>query len=132
MVVLANGAGYPMNHLAYYALAELLGRDPEALPFIRRMRQLKALSGVYQTYRGTMTARIKPAGDLLHYTEVGSYDDARVITLLPDHPDEPENMRFHVLAGGVRTPVTFSRSENDTEMIYGRYLFRKVGELLNG
>ncbi|MBN2472525.1 MAG: serine hydrolase, partial [Anaerolineae bacterium] len=65
IVVLANGAGYPMSHFAYYGLAELLGQDPEALPFVRRARRLAALSGVYRTYHGTMQARIRPAGDLL-------------------------------------------------------------------
>ena len=128
-VVLANGTGYPMNHLAYYGLAELLGHDPEALPFVRRARRLAALGGVYRAYGGTMLARVRPAGDLLQFNEIGSYDDRRAVTLLPDAPGNPDNMAFHVLAAGVQTPVTFTdRADGGVDMLYGRCLYRKVGE----
>ncbi len=130
IVVLANGAGYPMNHFAYYGLAELLGHDPEALPFVRRARRLAALSGVYRTYHGTMQARIRPAGDLLQFNNMNTYDDALTATLLPDEPNNPENTAFHVLAAGTQTPVMFTlKADGGVEMVYGRYLFRKVGEL---
>jgi CubicO group peptidase (beta-lactamase class C family) len=130
IVLLTNGAGYPTSQFAFYGLAELLGHDPEALPFVRRARRLAALGGVYRTYRGTMTFRVRPVGDLLQITEVGSYDDERTITVLPDAPGDPDNRVFHVLASGVKTPVLFSMKENGAvEMVYGRYLFRRVGEL---
>lgn len=128
--VLANGAGYPMNQFAYYALAELLGRDPEALPFVRRARQRAALGGIYRSYHGTMKARVRPAGDLLLFNDVDTYDDALTVTLLPDDPRDPDNTAFHILAGGVETPVTFTpRADGGMAMVYGRYLYRKVGEL---
>jgi CubicO group peptidase (beta-lactamase class C family) len=128
IVVLANGAGYPMNQLAFYGLAEALGRDPEGLPFVRRARQMDALGGIYRTYHDTMTFRVTPAGDLLHVNEVGSWYDERTIPLLPESVGAQES-RFYVQASGVKMPVVFTDRDGTLEMLYGRYLFRKVGEL---
>lgn len=129
IMVLANGLGYPMNNFALYGLAELLGEDPEALPFVRPMRRLEALTGTYETYKATMRVQIRRAGDFLIYEKAGKLSQARV-TLIPDEIGDDVSTFYVQDGGGVQMPVEFRRKpEGPTEMIFGRYLFRRTGKL---
>lgn len=126
VIVLANGSGYPVPQMALYALALLLEHDPDDLYFIRHEQQMAHLTGTYRTYQGTMEAVIQAEGDILRMTEPHAYH-GRATTLLPERLDENGGL-FVIRAAGVKTPVEFSVRGEQVEMLFERYLFRKVGE----
>ena len=128
VIVAANGSGYAMSKFAQYALAEALGEDPEALPFVRRERQIAALEGVYETYKGTTRYEVRAEGtSFLSLTErgriktnvshavLGSLSDTESVFILRDGPSS--------------LPITFRRDGDRVDLIHERYLFRKVGKL---
>ncbi len=133
VALLANGSGYPMAQFGQYALALLLRRDPEELPFVVRERRLKELEGLYETYKGTMQAQVRRQGDFL-LIEVRDKYTEQVVTLVPEALDE-DIRTFYTLSAGQRLPVEFHIRGRDSlrvELIYERYLLRKVGQLPAG
>ena len=127
VALLANGSGYPMVQFGQYALALLLERDPEELPTIAQERRLKELEGLYETYKGTMQAQVRRQGDFLRIEIRDKYTE-QFVPLVPEELDE-DVRRFYTLAGGQRLPVEFRVRDGRVELIYERYLLRKVGEL---
>jgi CubicO group peptidase (beta-lactamase class C family) len=130
VALLANGSGYPMAQLGQYALALLLGRDPEKLPFVARERRLKELEGLYETYKGTMQARVRRQGDFLLIEIRDKYTEL-VVPLVPEALDE-DVRTFYTLSAGQRLPVEFRVCDGQVELIYERYLLRRVGKLPTG
>ncbi len=132
IVVLGNGTGYPMSQFALYGLAELLGHDPDALPFVQLEKWQKKLSGVYETYRGTMQARVSPAGGFM-MLEISDRHNTTTVPLVPYELEAVQPTAFYTLANGLQYPTDFRVSGEGAaeriEMVYGRYLFRRVGKL---
>lgn len=132
VALLANGAGYPLNQIGMFALATLLGEDPWAIPALRAERLLDALSGVYETYRGTMRATVTRRGDFVA-VEMQESPQAQAVLLIPDGLDpaglDPEHPRFVTLAGARSLPVEFTRRDGEVDMIYERYRMRRVGKV---
>jgi hypothetical protein len=128
IVLLANGSGYPLSHLADYGLTVLLGGNPERLPFLRIERALEELEGVYETFRATMQITIRKDGDYLQYESKNRHHELR-LTLVPEKFDDTGG-RFFVLGGGTRTPVEFIKRDNEVELLYERYKLRRLGPLL--
>jgi CubicO group peptidase (beta-lactamase class C family) len=127
VVLLANGSGYPLAQIGQYTLCLLLGQDTAELPFIALDRELAALTGVYETYKGTMRVQVKKAGSLLMLENKDKYNDTTA-------PLIAENLagahkRFYTLNVGVKVPVEFTVSEKGIELIHERYLLRRVGKL---
>lgn len=127
VAVLANGSGYPLAQLAQVAMALLLERDPDALPFMRVEAALTPLTGRYETFKGSMQADIERRGDFLQLTVVDGAQPQQVL-LVPEQLDETEP-RFFTLAGGKRLPVVFRRSQAGVELVYERYKLRRSGPL---
>lgn len=127
VAVLANGSGYPPAQVAACALALLLGEDPERLPFVRVERVLAGLTGTYETYKGTMRAAVRRQGDLL-VLEIEGVGGPQPVTLVPLRLDG-EPLRFYALAGGRRLVVEFRRRQGGVDLVYERYLLRRVGAL---
>jgi CubicO group peptidase (beta-lactamase class C family) len=129
VVVAANGSGYPLQHVAACALAVAMGRDPWDVPALRLDRCLGALTGVYETYRGTFRAVVRRAGDFLAL-EVRLGEVEQIIPLVPESPSamDVDTPRFFTLTGGHRLPVEFSVRGPDVELVYERYKFRRVGK----
>ncbi|MDR7482347.1 MAG: serine hydrolase [Armatimonadota bacterium] len=127
VVVLANGTGYPMNQMALYALAVLLDEDPLRLPFLRVETVLRSLEGIYETYRGTLRATVRRAGDCL-CLEMGDRLNDLTVVLVPRDLD-PRCPRFVALAGGYQLEATCRVDGDDVEVVYERYKFRRVGRL---
>lgn len=123
-VLLANGSGYPLSYMGMYALALLLGRDPEELPFVAYERLLGRLEGRYSTYRETMLADVARRGDLL-YLEYGGKYTRRSIPLVLDKV-EGDTAIFYTIISGRRLPVEFRIKKHGTELIYERYKFVKI------
>jgi CubicO group peptidase (beta-lactamase class C family) len=127
IMLLANGSGYPLGHLAEYGLALALGEDPGQLPFRRVELALEKLEGVYETYRGTVRVNIRKAGDYLVYESKDRHQEQST-PLVPAELDE-NGGRFFVLQGGSRTPVEFRCTDDGVELLYERYKLRRIGAL---
>ena len=125
--LLANGNGYPLAHLGMYGLSLSMDRDPENCPFIYREMALKELEGVYETYRGTMTAKVKKAGDMMEVRIEDKYTENTAI-LIPDDIGD-EKRRFYYLDGCNKIPVDFDLNEDRVDLIFERYRLKKVGKL---
>ncbi len=124
IVLLANGSGYPLSQLGMYGLSLLLGENPDVLPFVRNERALAELAGTYETYRGTMRVEVVWKGDFL-FLEIRDRYTETVVPLIPEELG-PEVARFLTLQRGRRLPVEFRRKGGTWELIYERYLLRKV------
>lgn len=127
VAVLTNGSGYATGQFAMYGLAALLGQDPEALPFVKRERQLLELEGVYQTYKNTMSLEVRRAGDLLTLTEKDKFGSNSTI-VLPDTLEQNKRS-FYVLNNGSKVYADFYVDEKGIQLVYERYLLRKTGSL---
>lgn len=127
VMVLANGSGYGLSRIADFALALMVGEDPWQLPALRTEQILESLTGVYETYRGTMRMTLKRQGDLLSL----QYKDKHAESTTPLIPLslDPDHSRFAMLDGGQRSVVEFIRREGGAEMILERYKYRRTGSL---
>ncbi len=126
VIALANGSGYPLQYIAYFALAALLKEDPWKLPALHTERVLEDLTGTYETYRGTYQALVTRNGDFLNLTIRNKYTE-QISPLVPQALD-PDHPRFFTLAGGRKLTVEFTRVDGEAELIYERYKLRRVGK----
>ncbi len=126
VVMLANGSGYPLSQLGQHALALLLDEDPEQFRFAVLERELGALAGTYETYKGTMRAVVKRAGSLLMLEIKDKHNDLVVPLLVEDLTGERKV--FYALNAGVKVPVLFVVGQSGVELIYERYLLRKTSK----
>jgi CubicO group peptidase (beta-lactamase class C family) len=127
IALLANGEGYPMNQFGMYGLAILLGEDPEKLHFVWKERALTQLEGVYETYKGTMTATVKKKGDFLMIEFSDKYTDV-IAPLVPEELGK-SSRSFFTLQNGNRLPVEFRVRKDRIDVLYERYYMKKTGEL---
>lgn len=127
VVVLANSSGYAPSAMGQYALATLLGEDPETLPFVRSDRLMSELTGNYETYMGTTKVQVRKAGDFLTAVSPGKFGSSTT-------PFIPVNLEgnkrtFYTLAGGNKIFAEFILEEDKTTLVYERYAYRKTGDL---
>ena len=127
IALLANGSGYPLSQLGMYGLALMLGRNPEELPFIKMEKQLEALTGRYETYKGTMDAQVVKKGSFLCIVIKDKYME-EVIPLFPENL-EGSVKTFYTLQGGGKLKVEFMVNGKDVDLIYERYRLKRVGSL---
>ena len=127
VVVLANGSGYALQHIAVFALASMLGEDPWRIPGLRVERALQQLEGRYETYRGTYGATVTRAGDFL-MLKIENKLLSQTVPLVPLELD-PARPRFFTLTLGRRLTVDFHVSPAGIEVIYERYRMRRVGNV---
>ncbi|MBX6350753.1 MAG: serine hydrolase [Clostridia bacterium] len=126
-VVLANGSGYPLSNLCHMLLALRLGEDPFTLPALGRERALLAWEGEYETYRGTMRARVRSTGDTLTVALV--HDKEEPAQPLMPLEVTPERARFAAPSLGRRLWVDFEEAGGRRQFVLERYLFRRTGPL---
>ena len=120
VVVLANSSGYPLSSIGVYALALMLGRDPESeLPFIRKERIFKKLEGTYEGYRGTVKFSVKSAGDFLILQPKGRFMNP-IIPLIVEKV-ENHHVICYTLSRGSKIDVEFHIKDGAVELIYERY-----------
>ncbi|MEM6431632.1 MAG: serine hydrolase, partial [Deinococcota bacterium] len=124
VALLTNGSGYPTGQFAKVALASLLNKDWQKLPFMRVESRLTSLTGHYETYKGTMTAQVQPHADFLKLILPGGEQPQEVI-LVPERLGQ-ETANFFTLAGGQRVPVSFHKRNGTMELIFERYKFKRV------
>ena len=125
VAVLANASGYPLSMIGIYALALMLGKDPEELEIVKRDRILDKLAGKYETYMGTFKATVNRSGDFLFLDTRGKYT-GYVIPLVPEELSE-EKATFFTVSAGRKVRAEFRiRDGSRVELIFERYKFRKV------
>lgn len=127
IALLANGSGYPLSQLGMYGLALMLGRNPEELPFIKMEKQLEALTGRYETYKGTMDAQVVKKGSFLCIVIKDKYME-EIIPLFPENL-EGNVKTFYTLQGSGKLKVEFIVDGKDVDLIYERYRLKRVGSL---
>jgi CubicO group peptidase (beta-lactamase class C family) len=127
VVVLANGTGYALAHVAAFALAAMLGEDPWQLPGLRLERTLQQLEGRYETYQGAYGGTVTRAGDFL-LLKFENKLLSQTVPLVPLDLD-PARPRFFTLALGRRLLVDFHVGPGGIEVIYERYRMRRVGNI---
>lgn len=125
VALLSNGSGYPMSQVAKVALAVLLGKDPNQLPFVQVESSLSKLTGSYETYKSTMKATVSQQADFLKLV-IHDLAQPQEIILAPDHLGTQE-ATFFTLAAGRKLPVTFRFLDDEVELIYERYKLRRTG-----
>ncbi len=125
VALLTNGSGYPTGYFAKVALAMLLEKDVNTLPFLRVEKDLSSLTGTFESYKGTMTATVSKSADFLKFM---IHDQAapQEVILVPEQLGQ-EEQSFFTLAGGRRLPVSFYKRDGMVELIFERYKFKRVG-----
>jgi CubicO group peptidase (beta-lactamase class C family) len=127
IAVLANGSGYPLSQIGLYGLALMIGEDPENLPFMKYERTYDLLTGLYETYKGTMDVQVVSKGGILQLEIKDKYTDM-IIQLIPEDI-EGRVKRFYAIQSGGKLPVEFTVEENKVELVYERYRLKKVSKL---
>ncbi|MDW8040274.1 MAG: serine hydrolase [Nitrososphaerota archaeon] len=127
VAILANGSGYLLSQMGLYTLAMLIGKNPEELPFIKVENTYELLTGMYETYKGTMEAKVVAKGGILQIEICDKYTDM-VIPLIPENL-EGNVKKFYALQSGGKLPVEFKVENNNVELIYERYRLKKVSSL---
>jgi CubicO group peptidase (beta-lactamase class C family) len=127
VVVLANGSGAAPSQLGQFGLALVLGKDPETLPFVKTEKSLVDLTGMYETFRGTLKAQVRKAGDFLMFMMIDKLH-TETIPLLP-LKEEKNRKVFYTFTGGNKLEVEFLLEGDRTTIVYERYAFRKIGKL---
>ncbi len=127
VVILANGSGYPLSYIGEYALALMLGRDPKELSIIKYEEILDELTGIYETYRGTMRVTVTKRGSLLQIERRDRYTEF-TLPLIPADIDG-ETKVFHAISMDMKVPAEFIMENGDLFLIYERYKLKKVGKI---
>ena len=127
ITLLANGAGYQLSQIGQYGLALMLGEGPEELPFIKMEQSLEALTGRYETYKGTMKAQVVERNGLL-FIEIRDKHRDMVIPLIPEDLEGDVKI-FHALQAGGKLPIEFIVDGERTDLIYERYRLKRSGRL---
>lgn len=127
IALLANGSGYPLSQIGLYGLALMLGENPEDLPFIKVERTFDKLTGIYETYKGTMRAQITARGGILLIEIKDRYVDT-IVPLLPDAL-EGDSKSFYAIQPAAKLPVEFLVKGDKVDLIYERYRLKKVSDL---
>ena len=127
VIALANATGYPLSYIADYALAVLMGNDPEQLPVIRFERSLAEVEGVYETYKGTMKCKVMRRGSLLSLEIGDRYREVSVPLIPIDWLGDVKH--FEALVGDMKQTMEVYSDGGKQYLIYERYKMKKVGKI---
>ncbi len=129
VMLLANGSGYSLSNLAQYALAVLMGEDPDELAFRRSEVLLKEFEGIYEAYQGNYRGKLRRLGDLLQF-ETSSRFFSQKVPLIPQRISPGGTSEFFTIRGGQRLPVHLHKREDGAhELIFERYKMKKTSQL---
>lgn len=109
-----NTAGVRIGVLGQSLLAILAGESPEeSVPYLALRGKLQAVTGTYESPRGTMTVEVEPAGSN-SYIEVSAGDWE--FPAFPESAAIDEYEFFSVWAGGWRGAVEFHQTGEGMEL----------------
>jgi CubicO group peptidase (beta-lactamase class C family) len=125
VAVLGNPSKYSASNIGMFALAQLLGVDPETLPYVKQDRILEKLQGEYETYKGTMKINVKKKGDFLIAEMKDKYTE-EATPLIPQKLEE-DHATFYTFSEGTKLTTEFSVRNGKVEWIFERYKALKKG-----
>ena len=128
ITVLSNTSTMPLMIIGMYGLALMLNKDPNKLPFIKIENILKKIEGVYETYSGTIRVLIEKKGDFLYFIRRIKYFE-KVMPLIPEEI-EIDYVRCYTLSYGRKIYAEFYIKDNIIELIFERYKFVKVSNII--
>lgn len=122
VAILANASGYSLSLTGGYALAMLLGKNPEKeLSYVLTERIYEKLVGTYRNYKETVRIHVKKSGDMLFI------EDSRgssPVPLIPEKISEDYALfKIHTIASKI--PVEFYIKNSRIIMVYDRYELMK-------
>jgi len=123
VVILANG-GYFLEDMGEYAMALLLGREPEELPYMRRTAALDRLTGAYRTFKDTSSYEVTRSSGILQLEMTWGRRTYTVPLIPVDLEGEPKLFRMYGVEA--TTPVEFLQRDGAIYMVYDRTMARKA------
>lgn len=105
----------------------MLDENPEKLPFIKVERAFDLLTGLYETYKGTMKAQVVSKSGILQLEIKDKYTDM-IISPIPEGV-EGEVKTFYTVQAGGKLPVEFIVKGDKVDLIYERYRLKRVGSI---
>ena len=125
VVIMASG-GYFLEDIGEMAIAQLLGVNPDDVPFFKRIEQLESLTGTYTTFRNTSEYEVKRNRGILNL-ETRFWQRTWTTPLIPVDLDG-DVKRFMVYGLETMTPVEFVRRDGELLMFYENSLAKRYSE----
>lgn len=123
VVIMATG-GYFLEDIGELAIAQLIGVNPDDVPYFHRIAQLEELTGTYVTFRNTSEYEIKRHRGILHL-ETSFWQRKWTTPLIPVDL-ESDVKRFMVYGLETMTPVEFVWRDGELLMFYENSLAKRV------
>ena len=123
VIIMASG-GYFLEDIGELAIAQLLGVNPDDVPYFKRIEQLDELTGTYVTFRNTSEYEVKRDRGILHL-ETSFWQRTWTTPLIPMDL-EGDVKRFMVYGLETMTPVEFVWREGELLMFYENSLAKRV------
>jgi len=123
VVILANG-GYFLEDMGEYAMALLLGREPDEVPYLSRIKALDQLTGTYRTFKGVSSYEVTRSSGILQLEMTWGRRTYTVPLIPVDLAREPKLFRMYGVEA--TTPVEFIQRGGATYMTYDRTMARKA------
>jgi len=125
VVIMASG-GYFLEDIGEMAIAQLLGVNPDDVPFFKRIEQLESLTGTYTTFRNTSEYEVKRNRGILNL-ETRFWQRTWTTPLIPVDLDS-DVKRFVVYGLETMTPVEFVWRDGELLMFYENSLAKRYNE----
>ena len=123
VIIMASG-GYFLEDIGELAIAQLLGVNPDDVPFFRRIEQLDELTGTFVTFRNTSEYEVKRDRGILRL-ETSFWQRTWSTPLIPVDL-ESDVKHFMVYGLETMTPVEFVYREGELWMFYENSLAKRV------
>ena len=122
-VCLASNSDFLTSPIGDYALALMLGKDPDTeLPWVSFEKKVEILSGKYETYKGATTMQIVQKGFSL-FMEVGRDLESLSVPLMFEGND------FYAVEGPDKIKLDVNvHSKDNIDIRFDRLVFHKVGK----
>lgn len=123
-VAMAANSDFLTSPIGDYALALLLGKDPEkVLPWVVFQRKVEALSGRYETYKGGVKMQISLKGFVLS-ADIGEGTETMSLPIVNDGD------KYMVIQGPDKVELDVKiHSPEKVDIRFDRMVFHKVGKL---
>ncbi len=125
VVIMASG-GYFLEDIGEMAIAQLLGVNPDDVPYFKRIEQLESVTGTYTTFRNTSEYEVKRNRGILQL-ETSFWQRTWTTPLIPVDLDG-DVKRFVVYGLETMTPVEFVWRDGELLMFYENSLAKRVND----
>lgn len=128
VVILANAHGYPLAQLSLIALASLLGRTADTMPFVKRQLLIERCAGAYASWSNTIQAELLPRawGAELRMAFVPKTRTTPLVLL--SHDADANVTHFLALGSGRPGMAEVIVKDGILELHYERYILRRQGK----